>query len=50
VTACGLLIYKAGGVSASKNGVSSLKADNNVHDNETDICNFGKGGGFDPAG
>jgi hypothetical protein len=37
-------------VSASKNGVSSLKADNNVHDNETDICNFGKGGGFDPAG
>jgi hypothetical protein len=50
VTACGLLIYKAGGVSASKNGVSSLKADNNIHDNETDICNFGKGGGFDPAG
>jgi hypothetical protein len=50
VTACGLLIYKAGGVSASKNGVSSLKADNNIHDNETDICNFGKGGGFDAAG
>jgi hypothetical protein len=49
VTACGLLIYKAGGVSASKNGVSSLKADNNIHDNETDICNFGKGGGFDPT-
>jgi hypothetical protein len=50
VTACGLLIYKAGGVSASKNGVSSLKAENDIHDNETDICNFGKGGGFDPAG
>jgi hypothetical protein len=50
VTACGLLIYKAGGVSASKNGVSSLKADNAINGNETDICNFGKGGGFDAAG
>jgi hypothetical protein len=49
VTACGLLIYKAGGVSASKNGISSLKADNNIFGNETDICNFGKGGGFDAA-
>jgi hypothetical protein len=49
VTACGLLIYKAGGVSASKNGISSLKTDNDIHGNETDICNFGKGGGFDPA-
>jgi parallel beta-helix repeat protein len=49
VTACGLLIYKAGGVSASKNGVSSLKADNAISGNETDICNFGKGGGFDPT-
>jgi hypothetical protein len=47
VTSCGLLIYKAGGVSgASKNGISFIKADNDFHDNETDICNFGKGGGF----
>jgi len=49
VTACGLLLFKAGGVSASKNGISSLKADNNINGNETDICNFGKGGGFDAA-
>jgi hypothetical protein len=47
VTACGLLIYKAGGVSAStKGGISFVKAENNFHDNETDVCNFGKGGGF----
>ncbi len=47
VTACGLLIYKAGGVSgATKTGISYIKADNNFHNNETDICNFGKGGGF----
>lgn len=50
VTACGLLLYKAGGVSGStKAGLSFIKADNNIHDNETDICNFGKGGGFSPA-
>lgn len=49
VTACGLLIYKAGGVSgSSKTGLSYIKADNNFHNNETDICNFGKGGGFSP--
>jgi hypothetical protein len=49
VTACGLLIYKAGGVSGlSKTGLSYIKADNNFHNNETDICNFGKGGGFSP--
>ncbi len=47
VTACGLLIYKAGGVSgATKAGISYIRADNNFHNNETDICNFGKGGGF----
>ena len=47
VTACGLLIYKAGGVSgATKSGISYIKADNSFHNNETDICNFGKGGGF----
>ena len=47
VTACGLLIYKAGGVSgATKTGISYIKADNNFHDNETNLCNFGKGGGF----
>jgi hypothetical protein len=50
VTACGLLLYKAGGVSgATKAGLSFIKADNNFHNNETDICNFGKGGGFSPA-
>jgi hypothetical protein len=49
VTACGLLLYKAGGVSASKSGLSYVKAENTFHDNETDICNFGKGGGFNPA-
>jgi parallel beta-helix repeat protein len=48
VTACGLLIYKAGGVSGvSKAGIAYIKADNSFHNNETDICNFGKGGGFD---
>jgi hypothetical protein len=49
ITACGLLIYKAGGVSgATKSGISYVKADNNFHDNETNICNFGKGGTFSP--
>jgi hypothetical protein len=47
VTACGLLIYKAGGVSGEfKAGIAYIKADNSFHNNETDICNFGKGGGF----
>ncbi len=47
VTACGLLIYKAGGVSGqTKTGIAYIKADNSFHNNETDICNFGKGGGF----
>ena len=47
VTACGLLIYKAGGVSGGpKAGIAYIKADNSFHNNETDICNFGKGGGF----
>ena len=50
VTACGLLIYKAGGVSAStKAGISYIKAENAITGNETDICNFGKGGGFSPT-
>ena len=49
VTACGLLIYKAGGVSASKPGISFIKAENSITGNETDICNFGKGGGFSPT-
>ncbi len=49
VTACGLLIYKAGGVSASKPGISFIKAENSISGNETDICNFGKGGGFSPT-
>ncbi len=35
VTACGLLIYKAGGVSgATKSGLAFIKADNNFHANE----------------
>jgi parallel beta-helix repeat protein len=47
VTACGLLIYQAGGVSgATKAGIAFIKADNNFHNNETDICNVGKGGGY----
>jgi hypothetical protein len=49
VTACGLLIYKAAGVSSTKTGLSFIKADNNFHGNEEDICNFGKGGGFSPT-
>lgn len=44
VTACGLLLYKAGGVSASKAGLSYVKAENDFHNNEANICNFGKGG------
>jgi hypothetical protein len=45
VTATGLLIYKAGGVSGqSKAGVSYIKADNEFHGNETDVANYGKGG------
>ena len=33
VTACGLLIYKAGGVSgATKSGLAFIKADNDFHD------------------
>ena len=50
VTACGLLIYKAGGVSgATKSGISYVKADNNFHNNEKNVCNFGKGGSFSPS-
>ena len=50
VTGCGLLIYKAGGVSAStKAGISYIKAENTILGNETDICNFGKGGSYAPA-
>jgi hypothetical protein len=50
VTACGLLIYKASGVSgATKSGLAFIKADNNFHANEEDICNFGKGGTFSPT-
>jgi hypothetical protein len=44
VTACGLLLYKAGGVSASKAGLSYVKAENDFHNNEANVCNFGKGG------
>jgi len=49
VTACGLLLYKAGGVSGqTKAGIAFIKDDNTITQNETDICNFGKGGGFSP--
>jgi hypothetical protein len=47
--ACGILIYKAGGVSGTKNGIASLRNDNILFNNEVDICNFGKGGSFKPA-
>jgi hypothetical protein len=50
ITACGLLLFKAGGVSGlTKSGISYIKADNMIVQNETDICNFGKGGAFSPA-
>jgi hypothetical protein len=50
VTACGLLIYKADGVGAqSKSGLSFVRAENDIQDNEKNICNFGKGGTFKPA-
>ena len=50
VTACGLLIYKAGGISSvSGNGLSNVKADNDFHANEKNICNFGRGGSFSPT-
>jgi parallel beta-helix repeat protein len=43
VTATGLLIYKADGVSGnSKSG--GIKADNNFHDNEADVFTNSKGG------
>jgi hypothetical protein len=50
VTACGLLLYKAGGVSGrTKTGLSFIIADNTIQNNETNTCNFGKGGGFSPT-
>ena len=42
-----LRMYKAGGVSASKAGVSFIKKDNTITGgNETDVYNYGKGGKF----
>ena len=50
VTACGLLIYKADGVGGqTKSGISYVRAENDFHNNEQNICNFGKGGTFKPA-
>jgi hypothetical protein len=44
------LIYKAGGVSgATKSGIAQVKADNDFHNNEQNVCNFGKGGTFSPT-
>jgi hypothetical protein len=40
-TACGLLIYKAGGVLVDKN--------NSYSGNEKDVCTYGKGGTFKPV-
>ena len=39
VTACGLLIYQAGGVKQNAN---------NLFNNQTNFCNFGRGGGKPP--
>ena len=47
--ACGLLLYKAGGVSATRPGIKWIREDNTFVDNEVDICNFGKGGDFSPG-
>jgi hypothetical protein len=41
VTACGLLFYQASGVRQSKN---------NLFDNQTNLCNAGRGGGNSSAG
>lgn len=50
VTACGLLLFKAGGVSGlTKSGISYIKTDNTIVQDETNICNFGKAGVFSPA-
>lgn len=38
--ACGLLLFDADGLRASSNTYLG---------NERDVCNFGKGGGFEPA-
>jgi len=46
--ACGLILYKAGGVSGAKNGLSSLSSQ--FTGNENDICNYGKGGSYSPLG
>jgi hypothetical protein len=40
-TACGLLIYKAGGLLVDK--------DNSFSGNEKDVCTYGKGGTFKPV-
>jgi hypothetical protein len=45
-TACGLLIYKAGGVGGrTKSGPSFVERDNTFAANEANVCNYGKGGG-----
>jgi hypothetical protein len=44
-----LLLYKAGGVGASKTGLKFVKAENDFHNNEQNVCNFGKGGSFSPS-
>ena len=46
--ACGLILYKAGGVSGAKNGLSSLSSQ--FTGNENDVCNYGKGGSYSPLG
>jgi hypothetical protein len=50
VTACGLLLFKADGVGGqTKNGIKHVRAENDFHANEQNICNFGKGGSFKPV-
>jgi hypothetical protein len=50
VTACGLLLIKADGVGGQiKSGISYVRAENAFHNNEQNICNFGKGGTFKPV-
>ena len=50
VTACGLLLFKADGVGGEfKSGLRYVREENDFHNNEQNICNFGKGGTFKPA-
>lgn len=43
------MAYMSRGCPGKYHREAYIKSDNNFHNNETDICNFGKGGGFSPA-